>query len=270
MEEEVRMRLRVSHFTMLAGAAALALALSAHAHGTHGDHKHPAATSADPAAAAKGTEGAAEAAKSGVKAAPAAAAAASDAAVKAIDAQVAKAAALKKEAGWRTRLPMPTLVKFDASKQYLAHMTTTKGDIVLKLMPDVAPFHVTNFIYLTRLGFYDGLTFHRVIPNFMAQGGCPVGTGGGNPGYGFNGEFSPSVRHSRPGLLSTANTGQPNSDGSQFFLTFVPTPHLDGKHTIYGEVVGGMDVLKALEAKGSPSGATAEKLAITKVTIEVK
>ena len=199
----------------------------------------------------------------------AAPAAAADAAVKAIDAQVAKAAPKKAEAGWRTKLPMPTAVKFDANKQYLAHMLTNKGEVVLKLMPDVAPLHVTNFIYLARMGFYDGLGFHRVIPGFMAQGGCPVGNGTGNPGYGFNGEFSPSVRHTRPGMLSTANAG-PGTDGSQFFITFVPTGYLDGKHTIYGEVASGMDVLKAMEAVGSPSGATSEKLSITKVTIEVK
>jgi peptidyl-prolyl cis-trans isomerase B (cyclophilin B) len=119
------------------------------------------------------------------------------------------------------------------------------------------------------MGFYDGLSFHRVMPGFMAQGGCPVGNGTGNPGYGFNGEFSPSVKHTRPGMLSTANAG-PGTDGSQFFITFVPTGFLDGKHTIYGEVASGMDALKALEAKGSPGGATSEKLMMTKVTIEVK
>jgi peptidyl-prolyl cis-trans isomerase B (cyclophilin B) len=208
----------------------------------------------------------AAAAKAPAKAAPAAI----DAAVKAIDAQIAKNAVDKKDPQWRTKLKMPTLVKFDPAKSYLLHMGTTKGEIVIKFKPDVAPLHVTNFIYLTRMGFYDGLTFHRVITNFMAQGGCPIGNGTGGPGYGFNGEFSPNVKHTAPGMLSMANTGQPNSDGCQFFLTFVPTPWLDGKHTIFGEVVSGMDVLKALEAKGSQSGATSERLAMTKVTVEVK
>ena len=256
------MRSRVPSLTLFACACALAFALSAHA-------EDQATPSSEPAKAAEPAK--AEAAKAATKPAAALAARAADAAVRAIDAQVSKAAALKTDPAWRTRLPMPTTVKFDAAKSYLAHMVTSKGEIVIKLMPDVAPLNVTNFIYLTRLGFYDGLTFHRVIPGFMAQGGCPLGNGGGGPGYGFNGEFSPSVRHSRPGMLSTANTGQPNSDGSQFFITFVPTPHLDGRHTIFGEVVSGMDVLKALEAKGSsPAGTPTERLSINKVTIEVK
>jgi len=247
------MRDRVSSFMVLACAATLATAVVVHA--------------AEPATPAEPAKPAAEPAKA---ATAAAAAAASDAAIKAIDAQVAKAAALKKDPAWRTKLPMPTLVKFDAKKSYLAHMQTNKGEVLIKFLPEVAPLHVTSFIYLTRLGFYDGLSFHRVIKGFMAQGGCPLGNGTGGPGYGYGGEFSPEVRHSRPGLLSMANTGQPNSDGSQFFLTFVPTPWLDGKHTIFGEVVGGMDVVKALEAVGSQSGATSEKLLMTKVTIEVK
>jgi cyclophilin family peptidyl-prolyl cis-trans isomerase len=129
--------------------------------------------------------------------------------------------------------------------------------------------HVSNFIYLTRLGFYDGVPFHRVITGFMAQGGCPLGTGTGNPGYGFGGEFSETVKHDTPGLLSMANAG-PGTDGSQFFLTFVPTPWLDGKHTIFGKVVEGMDTLKKLEAAGSRGGATSEPLKMTKVTIEVQ
>ena len=196
-------------------------------------------------------------------------AAAADAAIKAIDAQIAKAAVNKKDPAWRTKLPMPTTVKFDPSKSYLVHMGTTKGEVVIKFMPAVAPLHVTNFLYLTRLGYYDGLLFHRVITQFMAQGGDPVGNGTGGPGYGFNGEFSPAVRHSRPGMLSMANAG-PGTDGSQFFLTFVATPWLDGKHTLFGEVVSGMDVLKLLEASGSQSGQTSERLAMTKVTVEVK
>jgi len=147
-------------------------------------------------------------------------------------------------------------------------METNKGPVKIELLPDVAPMHVTSFIYLTRMGFYDGLAFHRVISRFMAQGGCPLGTGTGGPGYQFAGEFSPSVKHDTPGLLSMANAG-PDTDGSQFFLTFVPTPWLDGKHTIYGKVVDGMATLEKLEAAGSQSGKTSEPLKIEKVTIQI-
>jgi len=192
-----------------------------------------------------------------------------DAVVKSIDAQIAKNAADKKDPAWRTKLKMPTMAKFDPAKSYYARMVTNKGEMLIKFKPDVAPMHVTNFIYLTRLGFYDGLSFHRVITNFMAQGGCPLGTGTGSPGYAFDGEFNASVTHDKGGRLSMANAG-PGTDGSQFFLTFVPTKWLDGKHTIFGEVVEGMDVLKKLEAAGSQSGKTTEPLKMEKVTIEVK
>ena len=103
----------------------------------------------------------------------------------------------------------------------------------------------------------------------MAQGGDPLGRGTGGPGYKYDGEFSPSVRHDRPGLLSMANAG-PGTDGSQFFITFVPTPHLDGKHTLFGEVVEGMDTVNALEERGSRNGQTTEDLRIQKATIEVE
>jgi cyclophilin family peptidyl-prolyl cis-trans isomerase len=96
-----------------------------------------------------------------------------------------------------------------------------QGPIDVKLLPDVTPMHASSTIYLTRLGYYDGLAFHRVIPGFMAQGGCPLGTGTGGPGYEYDGEFSPTVKHDKPGILSMANRG-PGTDGSQFFLTFVP------------------------------------------------
>ena len=184
-----------------------------------------------------------------------------------IDDQIATAKVDKSRSGWRTSLPRPKPVTFDPSKTYLAHMKTNKGTLTIRLMPEVAPMHVTSFIYLARMGFYDGLSFHRVIKSFMAQGGCPLGTGTGGPGYKFEGEFSPKVRHDQGGKLSMANAG-PGTDGSQFFLTFVPTPHLDGKHTIFGEVVEGQDAVKALEKAGSPSGATSEKLVMNKVTVE--
>lgn len=191
-----------------------------------------------------------------------------DQAIKQIDAAITKANVNKQDAQWRTKLAKPEPATFDGAHSYFANVTTSKGPIRIKFMPDVAPMHVTSFIYLSRLGFYDGLSFHRVIPGFMAQAGCPVGNGTGSPGYKFGGEFDTKVKHDRGGLLSMANAG-PNTDGSQFFLTFVATPHLDGKHTIYGEVVDGKDTLKKIEALGSQSGATKEPVKIEKVTIEV-
>jgi cyclophilin family peptidyl-prolyl cis-trans isomerase len=136
-------------------------------------------------------------------------------------------------------------------------------------MPDVAPMHVSSTIYLARLGFYDGVIFHRVITGFMAQGGDPLGQGTGGPGYNYDGEFSNSARHDRPGLLSMANAG-PGTDGSQFFLTFVATPHLDDKHTIFGEVVEGMETVQELEKRGSNSGSTSEDLLMNTSTISVE
>ena len=148
-------------------------------------------------------------------------------------------------------------------------LETNVGSLSVRLLSESAPMHVSSTIYLTRLGFYDGISFHRVITQFMAQGGCPLGTGTGGPGYQYAGEFGGSARHDRPGVLSMANAG-PNTDGSQFFLTFVPTPWLDGNHTIFGEVVDGVETLQALEARGSQGGATTEPLEITKATIRVE
>ncbi len=174
----------------------------------------------------------------------------------------------KEKKNWKTSLPMPPKATFDKDSDYYWIMETNKGTIKIKLMPETAPMHVSSTIYLARLGFYDELSFHRVISNFMAQGGCPLGTGTGGPGYKYDGEFDRNVRHAKPGLLSMANAG-PGTDGSQFFLTFVPTAWLDGKHTIFGEVVDGMNVVKTLEAAGSDSGRTKEALSMKKTTIEV-
>jgi cyclophilin family peptidyl-prolyl cis-trans isomerase len=190
----------------------------------------------------------------------------SDAALDAIDAFIAQAGIDKSSGSWRSRLPRPPSVEPTAGTRYDWKLVTNKGDITVRLMPEVAPLHVVSTLYLTRLGFYDGLGFHRVIQGFMAQGGCPLGSGTGGPGYQYAGEFSPSARHDRPGLLSMANAG-PGTDGSQFFLTFVPTPHLDDKHTIFGEVVDGMDTVKALEAAGSQGGSPTAPLSIQSATI---
>ena len=175
----------------------------------------------------------------------------------------------KSAPGWKTRLPRPPKAGFDAAQTYYWNLDTSVGNVKVKLLPQSAPMHVSSTIYLTELGFYDDTAFHRVIPGFMAQGGDPLGRGTGGPGYQYAGEFDPKVKHDKPGLLSMANAG-PGTDGSQFFLTFVPTPWLDGKHTIFGEVTEGVDVLKKLEAAGSQSGKTSEPLKMEKVTIEVQ
>jgi peptidyl-prolyl cis-trans isomerase B (cyclophilin B) len=121
-----------------------------------------------------------------------------------------------------------------------ATISTSKGDIRIDLHPEAAPVTVANFVNLARRGFYDGLRFHRVIADFMVQGGCPLGTGTGGPGYRFKDEFDRSLRHDRPGRLSMANAG-PGTNGSQFFITHVPTPWLDDAHSIFGTVVGADD-----------------------------
>jgi len=121
---------------------------------------------------------------------------------------------------------------------------TDRGPIKLELYPDKAPLTVANFVNLARRGFYDGLSFHRVIADFMVQGGCPEGSGRGGPGYRFEDETGNGVRHER-GVLSMANAG-PNTNGSQFFITHVATPWLDGKHTVFGKVVEGLDVVDAV------------------------
>jgi len=121
-----------------------------------------------------------------------------------------------------------------------AVIKTDKGDIRLKLFADQTPQTVGNFVNLAGRGFYDNLKFHRVIPDFMIQGGCPAGDGRGGPGYRFGDEFVKELRHSKPGILSMANAG-PGTNGSQFFITHVPTPWLDGKHTVFGEVESDVD-----------------------------
>jgi len=121
-----------------------------------------------------------------------------------------------------------------------ARIETNKGSINLTLFADKVPYTVANFVNLARRGFYNGIKFHRVISDFMVQGGCPQGTGTGGPGYDFTDEFDSSLRHSKPGILSMANAG-PNTNGSQFFITHVPCPWLDGKHAVFGEIVSDKD-----------------------------
>ena len=142
----------------------------------------------------------------------------------------------------------PPEMVIDTTKTYYAIFKTDKGDIKIKLFADKAPQTVNNMVFLAREGYYDGTTFHRVIPDFMAQGGDPTGSGMGGPGYKFGDEFHPDLKFDRPGLLAMANAG-PGTNGSQFFITFVETPWLNNRHTIFGEVVEGMDVVKQIRIR---------------------
>jgi cyclophilin family peptidyl-prolyl cis-trans isomerase len=140
-------------------------------------------------------------------------------------------------------------MQIDPQKQYRAIMHTDKGDIQIELFAAQAPKTVNNFVFLAREGFYDGTTFHRVIGGFMAQGGDPTGTGTGGPGYKFADEQSAlALKHEGEGILSMANAGR-DTNGSQFFITYGPTPHLNGKHAVFGRVVGGMNVAKAIRER---------------------
>ena len=150
--------------------------------------------------------------------------------------------------------PAPPVGALDTSQSYTATFKTEKGDFVVELFDDEAPLTVENFVNLSRVGFYDGSTFHRVIAGFMAQGGDPTGTGGGGPGYRIKDEFSPNRLHDGPGVLSMANAG-PNTGSSQFFITFEATPWLDGVHSVFGKVIEGMDIVSSLTVR-NPSTAT--------------
>ena len=175
----------------------------------------------------------------------------------------------KSDPKWKLKLDQPALMSFEEGKTYYWDMKTNKGEMSFRLFHNSAPMHATSTIYLTELGYYDDVIFHRVIPGFMAQGGDPTGTGSGSPGYKYPGEFDGTNSHDRAGLLSMANAG-PNTDGSQFFITFVPTVFLDGKHTIFGELIDGRETLRELEKRGSRSGRTSELLKIEKATIRVE
>ena len=170
---------------------------------------------------------------------------------------------------WKTQLNKPPLLTFSANKTYFWELQTNQGNLTIKLYTDTAPMHASSTIYLTQLGFYDDLIFHRVIPSFMAQGGDPKGNGTGNPGYKYDGEFAGIKSHSEAGILSMANAG-PGTDGSQFFITFKPTQFLDGKHTVFGKVTAGLaETLMKIETLGSRSGKTQEEIKIMKASIRV-
>jgi peptidyl-prolyl cis-trans isomerase B (cyclophilin B) len=142
---------------------------------------------------------------------------------------------------WKT----PPEMQIDPKKKYYATIETERGKIEIQLFPENAPKTVNNFVFLARESFYDGVSFHRVIPNFVIQGGDPTGTGRGGPGYNFEDEVRNNPRKHGTGFLSMANAG-PNTNGSQFFITHSPQPHLDGKHTVFGQVISGMDVVNAI------------------------
>ncbi len=143
----------------------------------------------------------------------------------------------------RTYSAPPPMV-IDTSKQYTATIETEKGNLVLELFASDVSVTVNNFVFLAREGFYDGTTFHRVIPDFMAQGGDPTGTGRGGPGYSFPDEFTQHAHVA--GTLSMANAG-PDTNGSQFFITYTPQHGLDGKHSVFGQLIQGMDVLEKIK-----------------------
>ena len=144
-----------------------------------------------------------------------------------------------------TRYSAAPAMQIDPKKTYRATFKTSKGDIALDLFAQYAPNTVNNFVFLARDGFYDGLTFHRVIPSFMIQGGDPSGNGTGGPGYKFADEFHMNPMRHETGSLSMANAG-PGTNGSQFFITHAPQPHLDGRHTVFGKVTSGQDVVNAI------------------------
>ena len=156
------------------------------------------------------------------------------------------------EKQWKT----PPVMALDPGKSYSALIETDVGTIKVRLFADKVPVTVNNFVFLAREGFYDGTIFHRVIKDFMAQGGDPTGTGRGGPGYRFQDEIRADLRHDKSGTLSMANAG-PNTNGSQFFITHVPTPWLDGKHTVFGSVEDGMDVLMAIPPRDPSAVGTA-------------
>ena len=188
-----------------------------------------------------------------------------------IDAFIATQEIDTEDEQWRLQLEPPPKLGFDPDRTLYWIVETDVGEMKFELFADVAPYHVSNTIYLSRLGFYDGLFFHRVIRRFMAQGGDPLGDGRGNPGYLFEGEISQRVKakHNKAGILSAANRG-PGTDGSQFFITFRGLSELDGKHTVYGRLVDGKPTLKALERVGSSKGTPKERIGIVTTRIEIE
>jgi len=173
-------------------------------------------------------------------------------------------------AGQQKSYNAPPPMTIDPKKNYTATITTPRGDFVVKLRPDLAPQTVNSFVFLARAGFFNGVTWHRVLENFMAQGGDPTGTGGGGPGYTVPDEFTDKVKFDKPGIMAMANTGQPNSGGSQFFVTTAPADYLDGKYTIFGEVTQGQDIVNAIPLRDPQQNPTTPGEQIVKIVIDEK
>ena len=159
----------------------------------------------------------------------------------------------------------PPAIMIDTGKQYTATIETEKGNLVLELFAKDVPVTVNNFVFLAREGYYDGTTFHRVIPGFMVQGGDPTGSGMGGPGYRFTDEFTEHTHVA--GAFSMANAG-PNTNGSQFFITYVPVHQLDGKHSVFGQLIEGMDVLENITPRDPNNNPQFEGDKIIKVVID--
>ena len=159
----------------------------------------------------------------------------------------------------------PPKMSIDQKKKYTAILNTGKGEIKIELFAMEAPITVNNFVYLAKEGFYDDTIFHRVINDFMVQGGDPTGTGRGGPGYRFDDEFHPDLRHDKKCVLSMANAG-PGTNGSQFFITHIPTPWLDDKHTVFGNVIEGEDVFFSIPAR-DPGNTNNPSVKLVTVTV---
>ena len=155
----------------------------------------------------------------------------------------------------------------DPKKNYTATITTPRGEIVIKLRPDIAPKTVNSFVFLAREGFYDGLTWHRVLANFMAQGGDPLGTGTGGSGYTVPAEFTDKILYDRPGILAMARSSDPNSAGSQFFITTAPAPFLNQQYTAFGEVIKGQEIVNNIPLRDPELNPTTPGETMVKITI---
>lgn len=157
----------------------------------------------------------------------------------------------------------------DPAKKYTATIETPRGNIVVDLLPDIAPQTVNNFVFLSRQNFYNGLTWHRVLTGFMAQGGDPQGDGKGGPGYSIPAEFTDKILYDKPGLLAMARSSDPNSAGSQFFITTAPAPSLNNQYTIFGQVTQGQDIVNAIPLRNPDSPADAAKPGETILSITI-